>query len=86
MEISSERMQRNYEHNILNNNYSKGYKVWYYKPERRPGLNPKLQRHLIGRMTIIDRINDVLHMIKIGSKSKLRVVHHNKLKPYRGDN
>jgi hypothetical protein len=86
MQNSSKRMKRNYDHNIFNNNYSKGDKVWYYKAERRPGLYPKFQRPWIGPITIIDRINDVLYRIKIGPKSKPRVVHHNKLKPYRGDN
>jgi hypothetical protein len=86
MQISSERMKRSYDHNIFNNNYSKGDKVWYYKAERRPGLYPKFQRPWIGPITIIDRINDALYRIKIGPKSKPRVVHHNKLKPYRGDN
>ena len=86
MNISSDLMKRNYDHKIHHKLYSRGEPVWYYQYQRKVGLNPKFQRPWHGPYVVIDRINDVLYRIKLGPKSKPKVVHHDKLKPYVGEN
>jgi hypothetical protein len=60
--------------------------VWYYQYQRKVGLNPKLQRTWHGPFVGIERLNDVMYRIKLSPKSKPKVVHHDKLKPYVGEN
>ena len=85
LNLSSERIKRYYDKNVNTNSYEKGEKVWYYKPQRKSGLNPKLQRPWIGPVKIVDKINDVLYRIRLVPNGAPKVVHHNKLKPYLGD-
>ena len=75
-----------YDKDLVRNSFQSGEKAWYYKPLRRKGLNPKLQRPWIGHAEISGKINDVLYRIKADSKQTPKIVHHNKLKAYKEDN
>ena len=86
MNLSSETMKKNYDCKIHHKLYNPGDPVWYYQYQRKIGLNPKLQRPWHGPYVVIDKLNDVLYRIKLGPRCKPKVVHHDKLKPYVGEN
>jgi len=84
--LASNSMKKIYDHKIHKNQFNVGDAVWYYQYHRKVGLNPKLQRPWHGPYVVVKRLNDVLYRIKLSSKAKAKVVHHDKLKPYVGDN
>ena len=85
LNISSESMKRRYDVKLHKLHYDVGDAVWYYNPKRKVGFNPKLQRPWKGPMVVVDRLNEVLFRIQSGPKAKPMVVHHDKLKPYLGE-
>lgn len=66
--------------------FQPGDLVWLYSPIRRRGYSPKLQRSWDGPYEVITRINDVIYRIKKQPNGKPRVIHINRLAPYKGDN
>ena len=85
LNISSESMKRRYDVKTYKIPYKVGDAVWYYNPKRKVGFNPKLQRPWKGPMVVVERLNDVLFRIQAGPRNKPLVVHHDKLKPYLGE-
>ena len=85
LNISSESMKKRYDVRMHKNPYKIRDAVWYYNPKRKVGFNPKLQRPWKGPMIVVDRLNEVLFRIQSGQKAKPQVVHHDKLKPYLGE-
>jgi hypothetical protein len=65
--------------------YNAGDAVWFYNPLRTKGLNPKLQRPWQGLFLITERINDVIYRFKRSPRAKPKVVHHDRLKLYIGE-
>ncbi|VDI79030.1 Hypothetical predicted protein [Mytilus galloprovincialis] len=86
MNLSSNSMKKTYDHKIHHTKYNVGDHVWYYQYQRKVGRNPKFQRPWHGPYVVISRLNDVLYRIKMTPKSKPKVVHHDKLKRYVGEN
>ena len=78
-------MKKRYDVRMHKNPYKIGDAVWYYHPKRKVGFNPKLQRPWKGPRIVVDRLNEVLFRIQSGPKAKPQVVHHDKLKPYLGE-
>ena len=68
----------------VHSNYA-GDAVWLYNPLRTKGLNPKLQRTWQGPFLVTERKNDVIYMIKISTIAKPKVVPHDRLKLYIGE-
>ncbi|CAF4895233.1 unnamed protein product [Pieris macdunnoughi] len=68
--------------------FKEGSQVWLHNPTKRKGKSPKLQADWDGPYTIITKINDVTYRIKkmSGLRSKPKVVHINRLAPYKGSN
>ena len=60
-----------------------GDAVWYYDPQRKVGVCPKLQRPWKGPFTVTKKLNDVLFRIQLNPRCKPKIVHHDRLKPYR---
>ena len=85
LNISSESMKRRYDVKLHKIPYKVGDAVWFYYPKRRLGFNPKLQMPWKGPYIVVERLNDVLFKIQSGPKAKPQVVHHDKLKPYLGE-
>ena len=85
LNISSESMKKRYDVKMHRIPYKVGDAVWYYYPKRKVGFNPKLQRPWKGPMIVVECLNEVLFRIQTGPKSKPQVVHHDKLKPYLGE-
>ena len=86
LDMASLNMKKNYDRGTNLKLYDKGDAVWYHDPRRTKGKNPKLQRNWKGPMIVIKRINDVLYRIKEGPRFHPKVVHHDRLKPYKGEN
>ena len=85
LDISNESMKRRYDMKTYKVLYKVGDAVWYYFPKRKVGFNPKLQRPWKGPYIVVEQFNDVLFRIQSGQRTKPIVVHHDKLKPYLGD-
>ena len=85
LDISSESMKRKYDIKTYKIPYKVGDAVWYYNPKRKVGFNPKLQKPWKGPMIVVEQLNDVLFRIQLSLKAKPIVVHHDKLKPYLGE-
>ena len=63
-----------------------GDTVWLHNPQKKKGYSPKLQRPWEGPYIVTSRLSDVTYRIQKGAKTKPRVVHYNRLKPYCGEN
>ncbi|GBM72688.1 hypothetical protein AVEN_213184-1 [Araneus ventricosus] len=57
--------------------------VWMYNPKRRRGPSPKLQQNWEGPYTVIKKLNDVVYRVQRSSNAKQKVIHINRLAPYR---
>ena len=86
MNVSSNIMKTGYDHKIYFKLYNRGDPVWFYQYQRKVGINPQFQRPWHDPYVVTDRINVVLYRIQLGPKSQPKVVHHDKLKPYVGEN
>ena len=82
----SDRMKERYDVNAEKGGYREGDLVWLFDPKRRRGLSPKVQRSWDGPYEVMKRINDVIYRIRRTKNGKPRVVHFNRLAPFRGSN
>jgi hypothetical protein len=83
--LSNNNVKRMYDRSkMVHSNYA-GDAVWLYNPLRTKGLNPKLQRTWQGPFLVTERKNDVIYMIKISTIAKPKVVPHDRLKLYIGE-
>lgn len=57
-----------------------GNKVWVYNPRRLQGTSAKWTRNFGGPYTVVRRINDVNYVVQLTPRSRLQIVHVNKLK------
>ena len=72
LNVASDSMKRRYDLKVNYREYQVGDSVWYYKPKRRVGYNPKFQVDWKGPMVVTERINDVLYKIQSAAKEKTR--------------
>ena len=86
LKLASEHTKRRYDAEADYSVFEKGDAVWLYNPQRKKGVSPKLSRPWTGPYIIIKRINDLVYRIQQGPKSKLKVVHRNRLWRYKGHN
>ena len=86
LKISGHTMKKYYDHKIQHNTYNVGTPVWLYNPKQKQGLSRKLQGEWIGPFIVTHKLNDVIYRIQLSQKSKPKVVHHDKLKIYTGEN
>ena len=88
MNLESDRQKRHYDHRGVHQNaYNCGDPVWLYNPKRKKGRSPKLQNDVYeGPFLVVKRLDDLTYRIQKGPKAKPKVVHHNRLKPYEGEN
>ncbi|UYV68169.1 hypothetical protein LAZ67_5003238 [Cordylochernes scorpioides] len=64
--------------------FKEGEMVWLHNPQRKKGLSPELQYQWEGPYKIIKCLNDVIFRIQKTPMSKPKVVHCNRLAPFRG--
>ena len=65
--------------------YQQGEVVWYLNVNRKEGVCPKLQMPYDGPAIIVKKLSILDYVIQIDASGKLRVLHHNRLKPYTSD-
>lgn len=86
LKIASDKMKRRYDLQTVSHKFALGDAVWLHNPKRNKGLSSKLQRPWDGPYLIIQILNDVIYRIQKNKRTESRVVHHDRLKPYKGDN
>lgn len=80
------RQKRDYDTRLSQTNYNVGDLVYYLDSTRKIGKSPKLNPHKwIGPCVITKRFSDLLFEICFKLKGKRKILHHNRLKPYRSD-
>ena len=81
--IAAERQKRDYDSRISSNTYSVGDLVYYLDSSRKIAFSPKLRSQpWKGPFVVSKKFSDLLFEITGQQKSKVRVVHHDRLKPY----
>lgn len=80
---AGQRMKSRHDYKTNSKGFQEGELVWLYNPQRKRGRSPKLTPAWEGPYTIITRINDVVYRIQKTRKSKLKVVHFNRLKLFK---
>ena len=79
------KMKRTYDHRSQASEYPPGAKIWFFNPRRRKGRCPKLTSPWQGPGVVLAQINDVVLKIKMGPRALPRIVHADRLRPYKGD-
>ena len=82
IKISSDGMKRFYDRN----KHFTEIAVWYFYTERRHDISLKLYRNWKGPYIITKKFGDNLYQIQKNARGKPKLVHHDKLKPYLGEN
>ncbi|GBM41553.1 hypothetical protein AVEN_52299-1 [Araneus ventricosus] len=83
VKLSRVRKKTHYDSGATEHHFKKGDLVWMYNPKRRRGLNPKLQQNWEGPYTIVKKLNDVIYRVQRSPNAKPKVIHINRLTPYR---
>ncbi|GBL87495.1 hypothetical protein AVEN_271880-1 [Araneus ventricosus] len=83
IKLASERMKTRYDSGATGHHFKEGDKVWMYNPKRRRGLSPKLQQNWEGLYTIVKKLNDVIYKVQMSPNTNPKVIHINRLTPYR---
>ncbi|GBO46059.1 hypothetical protein AVEN_8793-1 [Araneus ventricosus] len=81
--LASERMKTRYDSRATNYHFKEGDLVWMYNPKPRRGLSPKLQQNWEGPFTDVKKLNGVVYRVQRSPNAKPKVIHINRLAPYR---
>ena len=83
LQLASNKMKDYYDVHADTQFFGAGDAVWLHNPQWKP---PKLMRAWEGPYTVTKAINDVVYRIQLTPRSKPKVVHHNRLWEYSGNN
>ena len=83
LNIESERQRQNYDQRLNLRTYNRGNAVWFYNPKRKNKISPCLQCPWQGPYVLLKRISDVVYRIQETHQSKPKVIHHDRLRPYK---
>ncbi|KAJ8962236.1 hypothetical protein NQ318_018208 [Aromia moschata] len=86
LKMHSDKMKQRLDSTSTETAFKPGDAVWLYAPKRTKGKSPKLQSNWEGSYTIIKKINDLVYRIQLSPRSKLKVVHLERLARYTGHN
>ena len=81
---AGQKQKRLYDRRVNKYIYKKGDAVWLRVYIRPKGLSKKLKLHWEGPFKIIDKISDLTLKVQKTPKSRCKIVHFNRLKPYNG--
>jgi hypothetical protein len=84
LKLASDRMKTRYDKLANFAGYQEGDRVWLYRPTRTKGKSPKLQFSWEGPCKVVNRINDVVYRIQKNPRSRVMVVHLDRLATYQG--
>jgi hypothetical protein len=82
---SARRQKENYDAKCFIHSYVAGDLVWYAAPTVDSHLAPKLRKSYMGPVVVLKKINELNYVIQVDSQKMQKVVHHNKLLPYKGN-
>ena len=78
--------KRDYDSRIAVNNYAVGDMIYVLDSTKVVGLSPKLcSNRWKGPQLVTRKISELLFEVKASEKGKTKILHHNRLKPYHGD-
>ncbi|GBL98639.1 hypothetical protein AVEN_19695-1 [Araneus ventricosus] len=79
-------MKTRYDSRATDYHFKEGHVVWMYNPKRRRGQSSKLQQNWEGPYTVVKKLNDVVYRVQRSTNAKSKVIHINRLAPYRPAN
>lgn len=86
MQIAAKRNKDLYDVKVALNKYNMGDVVWLLNETRHKGVCPKLEMVYEGPYIIKHKVSEMNFVVQFDKKGKQKLVHHNKLKPYKGEN
>ena len=86
LDSAAKRSKDIYDTKLAINTYNIGDLVWYLAETRKVGAMPKLERLYEGPYLIKEKYNDTNFVLLLDQGGKQKGLHHDKLKPYEGDN
>ena len=86
IEKSAKTQKDRYDAKIFETSFLPGDLVWYLVESCRPGKCLKLEPNYTGPYVVICRFNSLNLKIQMSKSATTKVVYHNKLKKYEGDN
>lgn len=81
---AGQKQKRLYDSRISKHKYTVGDAVWLRVYARPKGLSKKLQLRWEGPFKIVSKLSDLTFKIKKSQKAVCKIVHFNRLKPFRG--
>jgi len=84
VKLGARRQKQNYDRNARNPAYEEGEFVWLYNTQRKPGISKKLSLPWDGPYLVVGVLADVVRRIQKTPRSKPKVIHVDRLKPYLG--
>jgi hypothetical protein len=84
LRVASDRMKARYFRLANSAGFQEGDRVWLSRLTRTSERSPKLQSAWKGPYKVITRINDVVYRIQRHPRSRMMVVHLDRLAPYLG--
>ena len=86
LHTSAKRHSEIYDSKLSVYKYKVGDLVWVAQEGCKPGLSPKLQASYRGPCLIVHKHNDLDYRVRLSRFGLECVLHHNKHKPYEGEN
>ena len=83
--VASKRSKDAYDMKISYQPYKQGDAVWCLEESRKVGVTEKLQSIYAGPFLIRRKLSDINFVLQLDKLGKERVVHHDKLKRYEGE-
>jgi hypothetical protein len=85
LKVAAKRSKLHYDTKAQVNKYTTGDLVWYQTDISQLHITPKLRVPYEGPHLVLRKLNDLDYLIQFDAAGKKRVVHHNRLKPYEGN-
>nr|WP_253310135.1 reverse transcriptase domain-containing protein [Rickettsia endosymbiont of Ceutorhynchus assimilis] len=82
IQLASDRMKTRYDLKANSVGFQEGDLVWLYNPVRKKEVSPKLSSAWEGPYRVIKRINDLVYRVQRNTRSKMKVVHLDRLAKY----
>ncbi|XP_052281178.1 uncharacterized protein LOC127878690 [Dreissena polymorpha] len=86
LEAAARRSKDVYDARLSFHHYEVGDAVWLLHETRRVGVSAKLEKAYDGPFVVKAKVSAVNFVIQMDSRGSDKLIHHNKLKPYRGSN
>jgi hypothetical protein len=84
IKMRSDKQKKYYDLKVHGHRYDRGQFVWLHNPARKIGISPKLVRSWEGPYVVVKRMSDVTYRVQLNPRAKMKVVHFDRLKPYKG--